>query len=209
MAVQYRELTADGAQLAKTESGRQFLSYLINCALLPTQGAYAVIDGERHDFPGGMGLAPDWLDRPLTETEQRWVSAGILALTNFFGEHVQISMRNPHSGFTSLDVSREEAGEYTLYEGDFFGNILIDPSVACVAIARRPSEQADDPIFAVRVGTEIGPKIPSILGRPITRCGFVLTGYTDEPNAHTFNGIQYDQYISVYLKPQKSPQKTR
>jgi hypothetical protein len=202
LTIAYRELTADGAELAKTEAGRQFLSYLINCALRPDQGAYAVVDGRRYDFPGDMGFAPDWLDRPLTETEQRWVSAGILALTNFFGEHVKICMCHPHSGFTSLDVSREEAEEYTLYEGDFFGNILAEPSVACVAAARRSAEQAADPIFAIRVGTEIDPAIPPILGRPITRCGFVLAGRTDEPDAHTFNGVLYDQYISVYLKPQ-------
>jgi len=201
LTIAYRELTADGAEMAKTESGRQFLSYLIHCALRSDQGAYAVMDGERHDFPGGMGFAPGWLDRPLTETEQRWVSAGILALTNFFGEHVKISMRHPHSGFASLNVSREEAEEYTLYEGDFFGNVLADESVACAAIARRSSDQAADPILAIRVGTEIDPAIPPLLGRPITRCGFVLTGHTDEPKAHTFNGIQYDQYISVYLKP--------
>lgn len=202
MAIAYRELTADGAEMAQTESGRQFLSYLISCALRSDQGAYAVIDGERHNFPGEMGLAPDWLDRPLTETEQRWVSAGILALTNFFGQHVKICMCHPHSGFTSLNFSREEAEEYTLYEGDFFGNILAEPSVACVAAARRTAEQANDPILSIRVGTKIDPQIPLILGKPVTRCGFVFTGTTDEPNAHSFNGVRYDQYISVYLKPQ-------
>ncbi len=190
--------------MAAHEQGRQLLSYLINCALLPTQGAYVVIDGQRFDFPGGMGFAPEWLDRPLTETEQRWVSAGILARTNFFGKQVPISMRNPQSGFESLNVSPEEAKEFILYEGDFFGNVLMDSPVACAALARRTPEQTADPIFSVRVGTEIDPAIPPFLGRPVTRCGFVLTGFTDEPQAHSFNGVQYDEYISVYLKPRKN-----
>jgi hypothetical protein len=204
LAVQYRELSADGVKMAGDEPGRQFLAYLVNCALLPTQGAYAIVDGRRHDFPGGLGLAPHWLERPLTETEQRWVSAGILALTNFSGQHVEVSLRNPHSGFVSLNAGREEAEEFTLYEGDFFGNVFADPPMACVAPARRPSDHADDPIFAIRVGTEIDPAIAPIFGRPVTRCGFILTGHTDERTAHTFNGVHYDETISVYLKPLKN-----
>jgi hypothetical protein len=204
LAVRYQELSADGSKYAQNEQGRHFLSYLINCALLPTQGAYAVVEGQRHDFPGGLGFAPHWLDRPLTEREQRWVSAGILALTNFFGKHVMISMRNPQSGIASLSVSPEEAEEFTLYEGDFFGNVFTDPSVACVARAPRPPGEAADPVFAVRVGTDVDPDIPPLQGLPFTRCGFILTGQTGEPGAHSFNGVQYDEYISVYLKPQKS-----
>jgi hypothetical protein len=199
----YQALSADGVKMAQSETGRQFLSYLISCALLSNQGAFAMVDGQRHDFPGGLGLAPHWLDRPLTETEQRWVSAGILALTNFFGQHVEVSLRNPKSGFASLNANPEETGSFILYEGDFFGNIFADPPMACVAPARRPPAQADDPIFTIRVGTQTDPKIEPILGRPITRCGFVLTGHADEPNAHTFNGVQYDEFISVYLKPLK------
>jgi len=202
--VRYRELSADGVLLASSEKGREFLTYLIDCALPQDLGAYAVIDGQRYDFPGSLALAPEWLDRPLTETEQRWVSAGILARTNFFGKKVQISMRNPKSGFASLDVSPGEAAEYTLYEGDFFGNVFADPSVSCVAPASRTTQDAADPIFSLRVGTEIDPQYPPILGKPVTRCGFVLTGFAGEPNAHTFNGIRYEEYISVYLKPQKS-----
>jgi hypothetical protein len=160
LEVRYRELSADGSKYANSEQGRHFLSYLINCALLPTQGAYAIVDGRRYDFPGGLGFAPHWLDRPLTEGEQRWVSAGILALTNFFGKHVQISMRNPNSGFTSLKASQEEAEEFTLYEGDFFGNVFADPSVSCVARAPRTPGEEDDPVLAVRVGTQIDPDIP-------------------------------------------------
>ena len=151
-----------------------------------------------------MALAPEWMDRPLTETEQRWVTAGILARTNYFGKKVRISMRHSGSGFKSLKTDPEEAGEYTLYEGDFFGNIFGDPSVACVAAARREAGQAADPIFALRVGTEVDPNLPSLQGLPLTRCGFILTGYTDEPGAHSFNGVQYDEYISVYLKPLKN-----
>jgi hypothetical protein len=202
--VEYRELTADAVTLAGNEQGRHFLSYLVGCALPDTLGAYAVIEGQRYEFPGDLGLAPHWLDRPLTETEQRWLTAGILARTNFFGKKVVISMRCPNGSFKSLEVASEEAKGFTLYEGDFFGNLFGETSVACVAAAPRTPEQAADPIFALRVGTEIDKAAPPYLGKPLTRCGFVLTGSTDAPQAHFFNGVQYDEYISVYLQPQKS-----
>jgi hypothetical protein len=203
LTIKYQELSADGVKMAQNESGRRFLSYLISCALLSNQGAFAMVDGQRHDFPGGLGLAPHWLDRPLTEPEQRWVSAGILALTNFFGQHVEVSLRSSHGGFASLSATPEESETFTLYEGDFFGNVFADPPMACVAPARRPPEQDNDPIFAIRVGTQVDPKIAPILGRPVTRCGFILTGRAGEPKAHSFNGVRYDEVISVYLKPLK------
>ena len=199
----FRELSDDGAQMAATEQGRQFLKYLVSCALLPEQGAYVVVDGVRHDFPGSLGLAPHWLDQPLTETEQRWVSAGILARTNFFGVQVQISTRHPSSGFVSLAAGDQELRDFTLYEGDFFGNVFAEQPVACVAVARRSPEEQADPILQRRVGTEIDPGLVPIDGKPITRCGFIMTGYADDPDAHTFRGVGYDEYISVYLKPER------
>lgn len=199
--MEFRELTADAVKLAENEPGRQFLSYLVNCALPDTLGAFAIVLGKRYEFPGDLGLAPHWFDRPLTETEQRWVTAGILARTNYFGKKVRISMRNPHGPFEKLGINEEEAKDYTLYEGDFFGNIFGDPSSACVAVAPRTPEQASDPILTLRVGTEIDPNIPPMGGKPVTRCGFILTGSTEDPDAHTWNGVHYDEFISVYLKP--------
>lgn len=70
--------------LAQTESGREFVRYLADCALCAGVAAYADVAGQHHEFPGAMGLAPDWLHRPLTEAEQRWVSACLLARTNYF-----------------------------------------------------------------------------------------------------------------------------
>lgn len=203
-AMQYREIMSDAHVLARDEKGRNFLSYLVSCALPSTQGVYAVVDGQRYDFPGDMGLAPEWLDRPLTETEQRWVSAGILARTNFFGKKLEISLRNPASGFESLTLCSEESRMFTLYEGDFFGNLFTEPTLACVAAAPRTPEQAQDPVFALRVGTEVDPQFPRIGGKPLTRCGFILTGSTEDPDAHSFNGVHYNEFIRVYLKPQKN-----
>ncbi len=199
--MRYREITPDAAKQAEQAGGRKFLEYLVNCALPEDEGVYLVVDGQRLEFPGGMGLAPGWLERPLTETEQRWVSAGILARTNFFGVKVPISLRRPGSGFAFLEVSSEETRGFSIYEGDFFGNLFIDPPIACVAAPPRTPGGPEDGVFQLRVGTEPDPSAPPLEGLPLTRCGFVLTGRPQEPGAHCFRGVCYDEYISVYLKP--------
>src|SRR5689334_2145888 len=69
----FRELTTDAAKLAATEGGREFLTYLVACALAEDQGAFVVVNGIRYEFHGSFGIAPQWLDRHLTEIEQRWL----------------------------------------------------------------------------------------------------------------------------------------
>src|SRR5205085_12298424 len=106
------------------------------------------------------------------------------------------------SGFASLQASAEELREFTICEGDFFGNIFADPPVACVALGRRTALQQADPIFNVRVGTQVDPELPLVDGFPVSRCGFLITGHVDEASAHHHRGVLYDAYVRVYLKPQ-------
>src|SRR4051794_19334840 len=39
---------------------RQFLKYVVSCALPVDQIINMTIDGSEYKFPGGLGLAPDW-----------------------------------------------------------------------------------------------------------------------------------------------------
>jgi len=205
----FRELTSDAAELAASEGGREFLTYLVACALAEDQGTFVMVDGVRYDFRGSFGIAPQWLDRPLTEIEQRWLTAAILARTNFFGVEVIISMRHPGTqgveALPWLEISEQERTEFTLCEGDFFGNIFIDPPVKCVAVApRTPAEQAA-PVLKWRLGTQIDPDADLIDGKPLSLCDFVIVGNIGDPDAHRYLGIQYDQYVRVYLKPDTQP----
>jgi len=43
----------------------------------------------------------------------------------------------------------------------------------------------------------------NVAEKNITRCGFVLTGSCSDSKAHTIEGNEYREVISVYLKPQK------
>lgn len=189
-------------EIAQTESGREFIKYLADCALGAGVAAYADVGGQHYEFPGAMGLAPHWLHRPLTETEQRWVSACLLARTNYFGVEVQISLRADHSPYPALHTTDEERRQFTLHEGDFFGNLFADPPVAAVALGRATPEQRRDPVFQRRVCAAADPDAAPLNGQPLSRCRFIITGDARDADAHTLNGQPYAQYISVYLKPQ-------
>jgi len=188
--------------IAQTEQGREFIAYLADCALGAGVIAYADVAGQHYEFPGALDLAPQWLHRPLTEDEQRWVSACILARTNYFGVKVEISLRAEHSPYSSLQTTDQERQEFTLHEGDFFGNLFADTPGAAVALGRSTPEQQNDPIFKLRVCAVEDPNAIPLAGKKLSRCRFIITGYAQDPDAHTLNGQQYDQYISVYLKPQ-------
>lgn len=189
-------------EIAQTESGREFIHYLANCALGADVMAYADVAGQHYEFPGALGLAPHWLHRPLTEAEQRWVSACLLARTNYFGVEVQISLRADPSPSPALATTDEERREFTLHEGDFFGNLFADPPVAAVALGRATPEQRRDPVFQRRVCAAADPDAAPLNGQPLSRCRFIITGDARDADAHTLNGQKYAQYISVYLKPQ-------
>jgi hypothetical protein len=82
----------------------------------------------------GSGLAVNadgttwWGSGKCDETCQRWVSACVLARTNAYGVHVQISMRAPSDApqavKDALAVSTTERSTFTLREGAYYGNIF-------------------------------------------------------------------------------------
>ena len=188
--------------LMVSDTGRKFLSYLIDCALPEDTGVFFEHDGRKYEYRGVMGLAPGWLDSPLTESEERWVSACMLARTNHFGTSVQISMRAEHGDFESLQVSKEERNLFTIYEGDFWGNLFADDPVAYAYRGSRTPEEDQDPVLQKRVCTEIDESL-STQENPISRCGFILTNDGAESEAREVWGQKYQEYISVYLKPEK------
>jgi hypothetical protein len=64
--------------LASTAAKREQLKYLVRCALPADLTLYADQEGTRFTFPGGLGLAPRWVDEAMTPSEERWVSACLL-----------------------------------------------------------------------------------------------------------------------------------
>ncbi len=108
----------------------KLLQYIYSCAM--PAGATKVLDpaGAHVELTGSIGLAPTWDTEGGTcdESCQRWVSACVLARTNAYGENVDISMRAPETApahiKAALAVSPEEAAEFPLREGAFYGNLF-------------------------------------------------------------------------------------
>ncbi|WP_437826172.1 hypothetical protein [Sorangium sp. So ce1153] len=101
---------------------RKILTYTAYCAL--DQGETVTMRGEdgkvRAAFDGGLGLARDWSEQPLNkESDQRWVSACLLAHANSRGKPHLVSLRGE-----GLPVKLEEA-TYTAQEAAYFGNLFV------------------------------------------------------------------------------------
>ena len=108
--------------LAATAAKREQLKYLVRCASSADVALYADIDGERFTFPGSIGLAPRWLTEAMAPSEERWVSACLLAHVNYFGKHVRISIRATAVSVPELKASADEQQTFSIFEGGFFGN---------------------------------------------------------------------------------------
>jgi hypothetical protein len=186
--------------LAATAEKRKQLTYLVRCALPADVALYADIEGERFTFPGSIGLAPRWLTEAMTPSEERWVSACLLAHVNYFGKHVRISIRATGVAVPELKASTDEQQTYTIFEGGFFGNLFAPAPVAYTCRGRRSPTQARDPILQDRVCTqETGETTAE--GMPLTVCHFLVTGLCEDLHSFTVDGTDYSEVIFVYLKP--------
>jgi len=99
----------------------EFLKYTVSCALNPNQSLTIPLDPPVV-LPGSLGLAGDWTRRRIDAADQERVSACLSARVNFFGAHVNISIRGRGLEPPTVD----EIAEYTLQEGAFWGNIFAE-----------------------------------------------------------------------------------
>ena len=175
-------LAADMAtlgDLVETDGGREYLSYLIRCAL-PAGLDLVVLasDGvtESYRFARLIGLAPDWETRALTLGEQRWLSACMLAHVNAFGVSVPISLRGPHPALQS--INNDEKQDFPVKEAAFYGNLfedvdgdgLADPFMyACHGKAK--PKYADSEYLQRRICADADPD-----SNGLTQCDFVAVG---------------------------------
>jgi hypothetical protein len=192
-----RVALADPA-LAASEASRQRLKYLASCALAADTVLVGEADGRVYEWPGSLGLAPQWDRRPLDEREERWVSACILARTNWFGVPVMLSMRSPFpNDAPGLQADADERRGYPLEEATFFGNLFRPHGGAYVCGAN------DDPERQARIAAHrrlcalpLQQRLAD--GRTVSACGFVYVGAC---GAERFvqDGIAYREAVTVFL----------
>lgn len=194
------ELELADPSLAATEVKRRQLKYLINCALPDSMALYSLQGRQRITFPGRLGLAPEWLKHPLTPSQERWVSACMLALTNYFGKPVEVSLQANPRLVPSLGQTEEETRIFSLFEGGFFGNLFSNNPVAYVCAETRTMVEAQNQVFRDRIcARATGDR--TVDGKPLTACQFILTGSCSDPTSFIVNGETYQEVIYVFLKP--------
>jgi hypothetical protein len=187
--------------MTTTPEKRHQLQYLVRCALPQSIILYTQQGTERFTFPGEMGLAPGWLQHAMTPTEERWVSACMLAMVNYFGKHVEVSIRAEPPPVPFLVPSDEEKHHFTIFEGGFFGNLFRPHPVAYVCRGTRTPIDDQAPVLQDRVCTRpTNEKTPD--GKPLTLCRFILTGPCADSTSFTVDGERYHEIIFIYLKPQ-------
>jgi len=158
--------------LLDTADGRELFSFVVSCALEedvtlvvhhPTLGDLT--------FLGEIGLAPSWETRPLSGSDQRWISACLLARVNNNDVTVQVSLRGPDD---ALDTTATERAAWSLEEAAFFGDVFQPDNEPLEMYACRGRDQA--------LGAEVGDMDARDCSEPdparpgLTLCGMTFAG---------------------------------
>jgi hypothetical protein len=132
--------------MAGTPDGSEYLSLLVSCALSASD---SLISGDL-EFFGELGLASDWIRRPLGDDERGWVSACVLASLNDEGVALPISLRGRRR---SLRLGSDEVAEFPVWAGAFYGDVFSRLDRPLEWFACRGSGQVSNPTASGLVGT--------------------------------------------------------
>ena len=121
---------------------REFLKYVVSCALDEDQEIVMRIDHKRYAFPGSLGLAPEW-GTPQGSCDgecQRWVSACVLARVDAAGVKRVISLRGAHG---ALKPEHSELRRFPDREATYYGNVFMagQPMFMCLSPGEHSNER--------------------------------------------------------------------
>ena len=132
-------LTANGL---RDPLAREFLKYVVSCALDEDDSVAFKIDGKRYEFRGGLGLAPEWgRSHGACDGDcQRWVSACVLARVDAAGVKRTISIRGDNRALRPED---NELRRYSDREATYFGNLFVrnQPRYMCLSPGKTSNER--------------------------------------------------------------------
>ena len=188
-------LTANGL---RDPLGREFLKYVVSCALDEDDSVSFRVDGKKYEFPGSLGLAPEWGKNhgSCDGACQRWVSACVLARVDAAGVKRLISIRGDHRALRPDD---KELRRYADREATYFGNVFIrnQPRFLCLS----PGKTSDERVCG-----------DSLADCPMTVVGSCDDACADEGAYGAFEdcsdkgrarrGTVYDESITVFLPKQ-------
>jgi hypothetical protein len=140
---------------------REFLKYVVSCALDEGDGFSMRIDGTLYDFPGQLGLAPQWgrSHGSCDGSCQRWVSACVLARVDAAGVKRIISLRGQN---LALWPDAGELRQFTDREATYYGNLFVrdQPRFLCLS----PDKTSD----------------PRVCGDSMATCPMTVVGSCDD-----------------------------
>jgi hypothetical protein len=80
--------------------------------------------GASYAWPGLLGLAPTWTNRPMTIAEQQVITACLLAHANKYGIHVPVAVEGRTAAGAALPQANGELTTFSVKEAAFFGNTV-------------------------------------------------------------------------------------
>ncbi|HTN92570.1 MAG TPA: hypothetical protein VL242_53245 [Sorangium sp.] len=121
---------ADGVLVATsllaTAGGKSVLDYTVRCALYADQVVRAP-NGDK--YYGAFGFAPEWTERELNTSEQRWVSACVFQHLNGSGEHVDILLEGRHAAL-ECSPDEEAIADFVVQDATMYGNAFLPGPIA-------------------------------------------------------------------------------
>jgi hypothetical protein len=97
-------------------SARNFMSYVVSCALKPEQSlSWTSRDGTPYTWQGELGLCPEWSGGSASSECQRWVSACVLSRNNAWNRRVLFSARG-YLGYAPSVLTPAASVEADLFE---------------------------------------------------------------------------------------------
>ena len=158
--------------LLSTPDGQEVFSFLVSCALPDTVTLEATLpDGTVLDFFGELGLAPQWVHRPLNNDDKGWVSACMFARVNNHDVSIPISLRGPTHALTA---DADERAGWPLEEGAFYGMLFTPDDQPINWIACRGRDLAAQGQTGGLVDRDCAAPDPAHPG--LTLCGFNWAG---------------------------------
>lgn len=182
--------------LEASPHGRELLTYIARCALDEGDILVATRGNRTFEFPGLLGLATEWEERPLTDSESRWVSGCLVALVNAFGVSVELSLRAPDR----VTATEDEAETFSVYEATFFGQVFDETLEAYACLGSNPEiAQTHAPDRELRVCADPSPHCQvEALGYCRDICDTYLSGYGW--TGCQAGGVRYDETVSTFLR---------
>ncbi|HEV3032805.1 MAG TPA: hypothetical protein VG319_14245 [Polyangia bacterium] len=174
---------------------RQFLKYVVSCALPDDKSVTINVDGQSYTYPGLLGMEPQWGEDggSCDESCQRWVTGCVLARVDHLGIERMISLRGMNG---ALRTSRDEADAYPVREATYYGNVFAkgQPLFACLS----PGQTGDQRVC----GDSLDDCPMDVVGSCASACAFEgPNGQFDfcSTSGKAFRPETYRESVTVFL----------